>query len=128
MKKWMGIVGEDVRVCGVDEKLVSNRVGGEKEHEYLTTPARDGGEEEKIDILYFIILYNIIIFSYMTNMYFLKTHHFRNIKYVLYVYWFITNSTGHCCEFVYILVDDFSTLKLIESFIYLVRYKCYIFK
>lgn len=50
----MGIIGEDMRACGVDEKLVSDRVGGEKEYDYLTPPARDGGKE-KGDILHFII-------------------------------------------------------------------------
>lgn len=53
-------------------------MSGEKEYEYLTPPARDGGKEKE-DILYFIILYNIKIYNYVTNMSFLKTQCFRNM-------------------------------------------------
>lgn len=47
----------------------------------------------------------------MTNMSFLKTQRFRNMFNT--TIGLFVNSTGHCCEFVYVLVDDFQTLKLI---------------
>lgn len=45
--KWLEILKEDIRSCGVDENIVRDRKVGEKGYKSLISPMWNGGNDEK---------------------------------------------------------------------------------
>lgn len=46
--KWMGVIGTDMRACGVDENMVRDKKGWrERMRIHLSPTACDGGEDKE---------------------------------------------------------------------------------